>query len=507
MNPRAITLAALLALVAAAVAAAIILTAAPRPDVVIGSKKFTESVILGEIARGLIDSQTDHSVGHREELGGTTFLFEGLLAGEIDLYPDYSGTILRELLASESFTSIEQAAAHLESRGIAMTPPLGFNNTYAIAVRPDIAQELNLKAISDLAQHPNLVLGFGNEFLDRADGWPALKRAYNLPHTNLRGLDHDLAYAAIAEGQIDVIDAYSTDAGIEVHNLVVLDDDENHFPAYDALFLYRADLRERAPDAVALIESLAATIDETTMRALNERVEVANQDESDAASFFLSDALNIDFAVSNTPLARRLLDRTAEHLLLVAIPLALGIIVAVPLGVLAARRERTGHGILALFGIIQTIPSLALLALMIPLLGIGDVSAIAALALYALLPLARGAHAGIKAIPPTIEESAEALGLTNTQRLIRIDLPLAGPSIMAGIKTAAVILIGFATLGALIGAGGYGQPILTGIRLRSTPLILEGAIPAAALAVVAQILFEALERLIVPRGLRLKRAV
>ncbi len=263
---------------------------------------------------------------------------------------------------------------------------------------------------------------------------------------------------------------------------------------------------------------LAGAIDEQRMRGLNERVKIGRQDESDAAAAFLFEEFDIAFRVQETPLARRILKTTAEHIVLVAIPLGLGVVIAIPLGILAARRERLGHGILGVFGIIQTIPSLALLALMIPIPGVlallipipglsaEDRPAIAALALYALLPLARGAHAGIRAIPPTIEESAEALGLTPVQRLLWVDLPLAGPSIMSGVKTAAVILIGFATLGALIGAGGYGQPIMTGIRLDSTALILEGAIPAALLAVAAQVLFEALEWLIVPRGLRLKRA-
>ena len=517
MNARRLTLLALLVVVAASVVASLLLTLGARPDVVIGSKKFTESIILGEIARGLVLT-TDHSAGHKEELGGTRILYSALRRGQIDLYPEYTGTILREILAPEGFSDIEQARAHLEERGIALSPTLGFNNTYAIAVNPDVARRLGLRTISDLSAHPDLKLGFNNEFMDRGDGWPALRRAYNLPHTDVRGMDHDLAYRAIDAGQIDVMDAYSTDAEIKDRGLVILEDDRGHFPAYDAVFLYRQDLDERAPEVIPLLESLGSAINEERMRALNERVKIGGQDESDVAAAFLFDRFDVAFRVEETPLARRILERTAEHIVLVAIPLALGLVVAIPLGIVAARRDRLGQGILGVFGIIQTIPSLALLALMIPIPGVlallipipglsaEDRPAIAALALYALLPLARGAHSGIKAIPPTIEESAEALGLTPAQRLLRIDLPLAGPAIMSGVKTAAVILIGFATLGALIGAGGYGQPIMTGIRLDSTAHILEGAIPAAGLAILAQALFETLERLVVPRGLRLKRA-
>jgi osmoprotectant transport system permease protein len=480
-------------------------TLGARPDVVIGSKKFTENVILGEIARGLAQSE-GYSVKHREELGGTRVLFEAVRRGDIDLYPDYTGTILREILADQHFDTMDEARPYLAELGLTVSPPLGFNNTYAIVMKPETAAKYGIETISDLADHPDLRFGFGNEFMDRADGWPALKQTYDLPQTNLRGLDHDLAYRAIDADQIDVMDAYNTDAEIEYYGLKVLDDDRHHFPVYNALFVYRTDLGERAPKVVAALDRLGGTIDGKRMRAMNGRVKIEQEDESRVAADFLHTQFGIEFTTSEVPLSQRLLETTIQHLILVNIPLALGIAIAIPLGIVAAKRERTGHAILGAFGILQTIPSLALLALMIPVLGIGNVSAIAALTLYALLPLGRGAHAGMRSIPPTIQESAEALGLTPWQRLRHVELPLAGPAIMSGVKTAAVILIGFATLGALIGAGGYGQPILTGIRLDSTPLILEGAVPAAAMAILAQVLFEGLERLIVPRGLRLKRA-
>ena len=487
------------------VGASILTLARPHADIVIGSKKFTENVVLGEIARGLAQS-AGYTARHREELGGTRVLFEALRRGDIDLYPDYTGTILREILAAQNFETMDQAEAYLATIGVSVSAPLGFNNTYAIVMNPETAERLNIRTISDLASHPDLRFGFNNEFMDRADGWPALRRAYNLPQANVRGLDHDLAYRAIASGQIDAMDGYSTDAEIEDYGLTVLADNRHHFPQYDAVFLYQADLAERTPKVVGGLDRVAGTIDESRMRGMNERVKIGNQDESDVAAAFLHRQFGIDFETTEVPLSQRLLTTTIQHLVLVVIPLGLGIVVAIPLGVVAAKRERIGHGILGVFGILQTIPSLALLALMIPLLGIGNVSAIAALTLYALLPLGRGAHTGMRSIPPTIQESAEALGLTPWQRLRHVELPLAAPAIMSGVKTAAVILIGFATLGALIGAGGYGQPILTGIRLDSTPLILEGAVPAAVLAILAQVLFEGLERLIVPRGLRLKRA-
>jgi osmoprotectant transport system permease protein len=161
--------------------------------------------------------------------------------------------------------------------------------------------------------------------------------------------------------------------------------------------------------------------------------------------------------------------------------------------------------VLAAVGVLQTLPSLALLVLMIPLLGIGARPAIAALFLYGLLPVVRNTYAGLTGIAGELQEAAEALGVSPLTRLWRIELPLASPSILAGIQTSAVICVGTATLGALVGAGGFGQPILTGIRLDNVGLLLEGAVPAALLALLVQALFEWSGRLLIPRGLRLGR--
>jgi osmoprotectant transport system permease protein len=195
---------------------------------------------------------------------------------------------------------------------------------------------------------------------------------------------------------------------------------------------------------------------------------------------------------------------TVEHLVLVGISLSAAIVLAIPLGILAARHERLGQLVLGVAGIIQTIPSLALFVFMIPLLGIGAPPAIVALFLYSLLPIIRNTYAGLKDISPAIVESAQALGLPSRARLRIVELPLATRAILAGIKPSSVINVGTATLAALIGAGGYGQPILTGIRLDDIALILQGAIPAAALALLVQGLFELIERGLLPRSLRVQ---
>ncbi len=494
--------------IAAAVALALSLVPAAAdetPDktgVVIGSKKFTESVILGEIIAGLARS-AGAAARHRRELGGTRVLWGALLNGDIDIYPEYTGTISGEILARRGIDSMEKMRTALAARGIAMTAPLGFNNTYAVGMRPELAERLGISRISDLARHPALRFGFGNEFMDRADGWPGLRQRYGLPQRDVRGLDHDLAYRGLQSGDIDALDVYTTDAEIAYYGLRLLDDDRGYFPVYNSVILYRTELATRAPEVVAAIRRLGGRIDEVRMGQMNAAVKLKRISEQNTAATFLDQTFGIGSTEDAEGIGARLLGTTAEHMTMVGISLSAAIILAIPLGIVAARRRRTGQIILAVAGIIQTVPTLALFVFMIPLLGIGGPPAVVALFLYSLLPIIRNTHAGLTDIAPSGVESAEALGLPGAARLRLVELPLAARAILAGIKISAVINVGTATLGALIGAGGYGQPILTGIRLDDTGLILQGAVPAAVLALVVQGVFEVTERLVVPKGLRL----
>ena len=463
---------------------------------VVGSKNFTESVILGEIAAGLA-RQAGVDVVHRRQLGGTRILWRALENGQIDVYPEYIGTLAHELLAMPGADDVALREA-LSKRGLAMTRPLGFNNTYALGTRKQRADQLGIRSISDLRDHPQLRFGLSNEFMQRVDGWPGVRKAYELTQTP-NGLDHDLAYRGLAEGALDITDLYQTDAEIPYYKLTVLDDNLGYFPSYQAVFLYRNDLAARAPAWVAALEGFAGKIDASTMQSLNARVKIDHEDESTVAA----DWLGID-APESSGMSARIWKRTLEHLVLVGISLGMALIVALPMGVLAARRPRLGQVILTATGLLQTLPSLAVFVFMIPLLGIGAKPAIAALFLYSLLPIVRNTHAGLTGISRDLRETAAAIGLPPSTRLWRIELPLALRTILAGIKTAAVINVGTATLGALIGAGGYGQPILAGIRLDDMGLILEGAIPAAVLALAVQGLFELSERILTPRGLRLE---
>jgi osmoprotectant transport system permease protein len=473
----------------------------------VGSKAFTESVILGEIA-----TQTARAAGleaeHRSGFGGTRLVWDALVRGAIDVYPEYTGTLVQEILAgspgadapSEAWLT-QAVAAH----GIGILAPLGFNNGYAVGVRRDLATRLGLQRVSDLRAHPELRFGFSNEFMSRRDGWPALRDRYRLPQTDVKGIDHDLGYRGIASGAIDALDLYATDPEIKRYDLLALEDDLRIFPRYDAVFLYRLDLAERSRAGLAALGRLTGRIDAPTMAAMNARAKLERVPESQVAADFLQTALGLSVPRAAPPgLARTVLRRAVEHLQLVALSLLAAILVAVPLGIFAARRPRTGQLVLGAVGVIQTIPSLALLVFMIPLLGIGALPAMVALFLYSLLPIVRNTHAGLTNIPPALRESAEALGLPPGAILRRIDLPLASPLILAGIKSAAVINVGTATLGALIGAGGFGQPIFTGIRLDNVGLILQGAVPASVLALLVQGIFEIVERRIVPRGLRLR---
>jgi osmoprotectant transport system permease protein len=301
------------------------------------------------------------------------------------------------------------------------------------------------------------------------------------------------------------MDLYSTDAEIVYYGLRTLEDDQHYFPVYDAVILYRADLETRASDAVTQLLRVAGRIPEGSMVAMNARAKLDRVPETLVAADFLRDTFALDVSAEAENLPRRLARRTGEHLFLVGLSLLAAVVLSVPLGIAAAKSPRLGQVILGITGVFQTIPSLALLVFMIPLLGIGAPPALMALFLYSLLPIVRNTHAGLHGIPLEIRESAEALGLRSLARLRLVELPMASRSILAGIKTSAVINVGTATLGALIGAGGYGQPILTGIRLDDVGLILEGAVPAALLALGAQGAFELGERVVVPLGLRLQK--
>lgn len=480
-----------------------------RSIINVGSKKFTESVIIGEMLR-ILGEECEVNITHYRELGGTTLVFEALRAGEIDAYPEYTGTIREEILRLGAEDNDQRMEDLLLANGVKMSRSLGFNNTYAIGMLRERARKLGIDQLSDLATHPSLNLGLSNEFLERADGWPGLKKHYQLASQNVTGLDQDIAYQQLLAGNIDCMDVYTTDAKLQQFDIIVLEDDLGFFPRYDAVFLYRSELDKTQPSIVESWRRLENAITPDEMVKANAAVELKGVPEAQVAAGFFESSFAVTRSVESPGLVQRLANTTWQHLQLVRRSLLPAIVFAVPLGILAFRFSTFGKVILVIVSVVQTVPALALLVMLIPLMaflgfrsvGTGSTAAIVALFLYSLLPIVRNVHSGLRSISREHLEAAKSLGLTETQQLFSVQLPLAWTSIVAGIKTAAVLNIGFATLGALIGAGGFGQPILSGIRLNNTQLILEGAIPAALFAVSVQYLFDAIEYLTTPKGLR-----
>lgn len=485
-----------------AFSAVIIPASTSRADspIIVGSKKFTESYVLAEIAKQSLGAD-GMPVEHRQGMGGTIILWEALRTRQIGLYPEYTGTIAEEILKNPSITSVEAMRAELAKSGVGMSDELGFNNTYALVMRREAAASAHIRTISDLHNHSELRFGLTHEFIDRRDGWQPLAARYGLQPRELKGIDHGLGYEALRVGSIDVKDAYSTDAKIAENDLVALEDDLKFFPQYKAVFLYRLLLPTKALDA---LQKLSGTLDETRMIRLNAEAERTKDYARAAAQYFHEKNASFVAGASET-FPHKLARWTARHLQLAGLSLLLAILVGVPLGIVASRGGAVGHTILALTGIVQTIPSLALLALLVPLpfFGISARTAITALFLYGLLPIVRNTATGLQDIAQPIRESAIALGLTSGARLRQIYLPIASRTILAGIKTSAVINVGTATLAALIGAGGLGEPIISGLNLNDHATILQGAIPAAVLALLVQSSFDLLDRLVIPRGLRL----
>lgn len=500
-----------------------------EPTLIVGSKRFTESYVLGE----LLAEQARRDglrAEHRAGLGTTGIVAAALSSGAIDVYVEYTGTIARDLLGlpdTQPTPPLTELNRRLAGRGLAASVPLGFNNGYAVAMRCERAAALGVRRIGDLATQPALRLAFTQEFLALPAGWPGLARAYGLPHAPA-GIEHGLAYGALAAGRIDAKEVYTTDARIKRDGLCVLEDDRRFFPRYDAVLLHRADFGAKRPRAAAALARLAGRIDEATMIRLNDAVETAGVSFGDAARWFLDGGLAGVAATtapapstpstsstssastdstgsaartapeaSVAPTARRSLASalfaedmwllTAQHLALVGVSVAAGVLVGVPIGVAAWRFPRAGGALLAVVGIVQTVPSLALLALLIAAMGrIGTAPAMVALSLYALLPIVRNTQAGLAGVSPGLREAAAALGLTRRQALTEIELPLALPMIVAGVSTAAVINVGTATIAAFVGAGGYGARIVQGLALNDATLLLAGALPSAALALLVQ---------------------
>ena len=492
-----------------------------RP-IVVASKPFGESYLLAEMFSQLLEAR-GFTVERRPGLGATEIAFGALRTNAIDAYPEYTGTgllaVLHDTLSDSLLADPRAVFAHVARRFAEQyqarwLPPLGFQNTYAIAVTRATAARYQLRTLSDLAREsPHLTAGFTADFIGRSDGLAGLSRVYGLKPRAVRPLAPAVKYQALASGAVDVIDGYSTDGLLARYDLVTLIDDRHFFPPYEAAALISSRLDRTVPAAIGALTLLSGRLDERTMRQLNRRVEVDGEDVRRVARDELAvlgligrpEATTVHQTARESGFSGYLWTRrgdlaalTARHLMLVAIALLAAVLVAVPLGLALERTRRIAEPAIGALGVLQTIPSIALLAFMIPLLGVGVVPALVALWLYALYPIARGTYTGVRDADPDAVAAAEALGTTARQRLMWVRLPLAAPVIMAGIRTAAVITVGAATLAAFIGAGGLGEPIVAGLALADTRMILSGALPAAALALAVDGALAIVERLIAP---------
>lgn len=475
--------------------------AASKPVVHVGSKAFTESYILGEMISQIISRVGKARVKRQLGLGGTGITYRALLHGHIDIYPEYTGTLSHAILKEPAAPSVEAIRRRLKPQGLTISAPLGFNNTYALAMRADRAAQLDVQTISDLRQHPDLTGAFSSGFLERDDGWPGLRRHYGIRLADVRTMEHALTYEALARGEVDLIDIFSTDGKLTKFDLRILQDDRHFFPSYYAVLFVRRDFIDRFPHTWEVLQqTLVGQLDDQTMARLNARADLHGHSFRRVSGQFLDqDATPVS---ARRVMLRTLLTLTTEHLYLVALSLAIAVAVGVPLGIMAARVRRLGQLELMSISVLQTIPALALLCFMIPLFGIGKLPALVALLLYALLPIVRNTYTGIIGLDRQLIDIAGVLGLSRWQRLLRIELPLASLPIMAGIKTSAVFTVGTATLAAFIGGGGYGTLIVQGLALDDIGTILAGAVPAALLALGIHGLFELADRLVIPRGLR-----
>ncbi len=504
-------------------------SATARNSVVVASKNFPENRLLGEMFAQLIEARTDLDVERRLGLAGTQVCFEAVCTGAADVYPEYTGTGWVSILGEEPGAPGKAGSAvetlrsvrreFLRRYELVWLAPLGFENAYEIAVPRALAEEHGLRSISDLAAiAPELRAAFGYEFNERPDGLPGLRETYGLRFASVIGMQQALKYQAAGDGEIDVLDVYTTDGRLLVHDLVVLDDDRGFFPPYQAAPLVSGAALQRHPEIAVVLSLLADTLDEETLRALNRRLQVDGDSEANVARDALRDLGLVDTASDTAPSnsgttgragfwrflwqeRAALGQRTLEHVGLCAAALLLGAALAIPLGLWLERRRGWAESVIRAVGITQTVPSIALLAFMIPLFGIGTLPALVALWIYSLFPILRNTYSGVRDANPRAVEAATALGMTGGQVLRQVRLPLAAPVILAGVRTAAVLTVGTATLAAFIGAGGLGEPIVTGLQLVDERRILAGALPAALLALAVDGLLALLERTLRPRGL------
>ena len=460
---------------------------ASERTITVGSKRFTENLIIGEIFAQLLEDR-GFVIKRKLGLGGTMVAFNALNENEIDVYPEYTGTLIKAIFKKKDFNSVREI---LSKKNIDLLPPLGFDNSYCLIMNRDHAHALGIKTISDLSHFPHLRGGLSFEFQARNDGWNQLKKVYSLKN-KIKGIEIPLTYKAVKNNKVDFAEAYSTEPMIKKMNFIILKDDHHFFPKYKALALIHNSLPEKAKKTLKLLSG----------RISNEIITNLNAQAASGISInkVVNEFLNREKLIFNKKQIKKdnfwikTYKRTKIHLFLTTFAVFLAILVAFPFALFSVGNQKFSKLILGLSGVFQTIPSIALLAFMIPLFGIGYKPAIIGLFIYSLLPILRNTYTSLNQIDPNLIMAARGIGLYPKEIFFLIKLPLALPTLLAGIRTATILNIGTATLAAFIGAGGLGEPIVTGLALNNSWLILQGAVPAALLAIIIDWIFSLIEK-------------
>ena len=444
-------------------------------EILIGAKKFTEGNISAHIVSQLI-SRIDPSQKTRvlENLGGTGIVTAAIKSKEVDIYVDYTGTLINSFKSDR-----RRLEDDLLKEGIYLGPELGFNNSYGLAVGPKSSR---LK-ISDIKESDRI--GVSHEFYKRKDGYESLKDHYGFNITPT-AVEHSLLYNSLSSDHLDIIEVYTTDAKIRKNNLRVLKDDKKFFPRYDAVVLVNKEFMEDNAELVdSLFTEIEKNIDNNKIMNANYLVEEQGLTYAQAAGHVTK--THVDGS-SNELLD--ILPYFLDHFKYLIITVILCVVVGVPLGAISAKSKKMEKWIVGTVSVLQTIPSLALLVFLIPIFGLGEVTTLIALVLYGLLPIVKNTYNGVKNIPTELIEFSDLIQMSKLQKLFIIELPLAKEEILTGVRITSVMTVGLTVIASFIGAGGLGMLIVTGLSLNDTDMILRGAIPSALMALVIEFFFQ-----------------
>ncbi len=502
--------------------------------ITIGSKEFTEQLILGNMMKVLLEDN-GFKVDDRIGLSGTMINHRALINDEIDVYMEYTGTAYIVILEKKEVVHDPQEVYEIvkkeykEKWNLVWLDRARFDNTNALLMKKERAVELGIKTISDLASivktDPNqLSFATNAEFFSRPDGLREMEKHYNFrfPDNNIKKMGIGITYLALNEDSVDVALGFSTDGNIRKFDLMILEDDKKFFPIYNPAPVIRSEVIEMYPTVENILNQIGPRLTTTEMIEMNYGVDIDGENPERVARQWLEDEglLGVSglhqqpksrsaiespssFVLSFQDQARLLAVKIVEHIKVsfISVGIAVGTGLGLGIAITLFRNKAFSNGVINIAIIIVTIPSVAMFGFMVPIFGIGITPSIIALVLYAQLPILRNTYTGLTTIRSEILDAAEGIGLSKLEMLFKIRFPIAFPVIMAGIRTSIVFTIGLATIAALIGAGGLGDLIFQGIQQSNTQLILVGTIPVALLAVFTDIGLKKVEDRLTPRGM------